>query len=139
MSDSDQPAGRIIVEQAGYLRERLLGGICVLRLRDSEPETIEAWYEDCNKLMSRWQPGQRLRYLHDIRSAELVTPHATDRVVRILRRMRHTPVTDGRGAILLNNPTLGALLRTFFKRRPQAQWDIHFFDTEDSALHWLAG
>ena len=126
------------MEKGGYVRERRLGGIIILRVMDSEPQTIDAWYEDCNKLMSRWQPDQKLLYLHDIRGAERITPHATDRVARILRRMRYMPVGDSRGAILLTNPTIRSLLETFFKRRPRANWQIRFFTDEAEALRWLA-
>ncbi len=130
---------RTVVEKAGYRRERVPGRIDVLRLLDARPETIDAWYEDCSKLMARWQQGQRLRYLHDIRRAEQVTPHAMERVARVLRQMRYIPVTDGRGAILLNNPTLAALLRTFFRRRAHANWQIRFFSDEAEAMRWLSG
>jgi len=129
---------RMVIEQAGYRRQRMLGGILILRLLDSRPETIDAWYNDCNKLMAHWQPGQRLRYLQDIRQAESITPHSTDRVARVIRRMRHIPVNDARGAVLVNNPTLVALLGTFFKRRSQNNWHIRFFNDEADALCWLA-
>ena len=133
----DNGSVRTIIHQSGYRRERLPGGIFVLRLQNADPETIDAWYEDCLRLMSRWETGQRLRYLHDIRGAEVVTPHTTDRVARILRRMREIPVSDGRGAILLNNQTIGSLLQGFFKRRPRANWEIRFFNEEERALRWL--
>ncbi len=126
------------MQEAGYSRERLQGGIFILRLRDANPATIDAWYDDCNKLMGRWQSDQRLRYLHDIRGAETVTPHSTDRVTRVLRRMRYIPVSDGRGAILLNNKLIATLLETFFKRRPRANWQIRFFSDETQALNWLS-
>jgi hypothetical protein len=139
MTDSIDPSkARTVIEKAGYQRQRLPGGIIILRLLDSRMETIDAWHEDCHKLMSRWLPGQRLRYLHDIRRAEQVTPHATERVISVLRRMRHTPVSDGRGAILVNNPTLASLLKTFFKRRPRANWQIRFFSDEAEAIRWLS-
>ena len=134
----DDNGRRIVVQRPGYERERLPGDIYLLRLRDSRSESIEAWYEDCNKLMSRWLPDQRLRYLHDIRAAEQVTPRAMDRVARVLRRMRNTPVTDGHGAVVLNNGVVASLLATFLKRRPQANWQIKFFDNEDDAVHWLS-
>jgi hypothetical protein len=127
---------RTVVEKAGYRRERLPGSIVVLRLLDARVETIDAWFEDCNKLMGHWQPDQRLRYLHDIRGAEQVTPHATECVVRVLRRMKRIPVSDGRGAILLNNATVAALLKTFFKRR--LNWQIRFFGDEVEAMRWLS-
>jgi hypothetical protein len=133
----DEPR-RIVVQRPGYERERLPGDIFILRLHDARSESVDAWYEDCNKLMSRWLPGQHLRYLHDIRAAESVTPHAMDRVARVLRRMRNTPVTDGHGAIVLNNGVVASLLATFFKRRPHANWQIRFFDKEDLAVRWLA-
>ncbi len=129
---------KIVIRRPGYEREWLPGDIHILRLHDARSESIEAWYEDCNKLMARWLPGQRLRYLHDIRAAEQVTPRAMDRVTRVLRRMRNTPVTDGHGAIVLNNGVVASLLATFFKRRPQANWQIRFFDNEDAAVHWLS-
>lgn len=128
----------IIVEQGNYRREQLTSGIMVLRLLDDEPQTLEAWFEDCNNLMADWEPGQRLRYLHDIRGAERVTPRATDRVARVLKRMRNTPVTDGRGAIVLRNGMIASLLSTFFKRRPQVNWTIRFFDDEAEAINWLS-
>jgi hypothetical protein len=129
---------RTIVEQAGYSRLRLPGGINVLRLADGERDTIEAWFEDCNKLMSRWLPDQRLRYLHDIRAAEFVTPHAIDRVTQVLRRMRYTPIADGRGAVVLNSTAISSLLGIFFKRRPGLNWKIRFFSDEKAALRWLS-
>ncbi len=129
---------RTVMEQAGYRRQRMLGGILILRLLDSRPETIDAWYEDCNRMMAHWQTDQRLRYLQDIRQAEAVTPHSTDRAARVIRRMRHIPVTDARGAVLVNNPALVALLGTFFKRRSQANWHIRFFSDEAEALRWLS-
>ena len=139
MAQSIDPTNaRTVIEKAGYQRQRMPGGIIILRLLDSRAETIDAWYEDCGKLMSRWLPGQRLRYLHDIRLAEHVTPHATERVVSVLRRMRHTPVSDARGAILLNNPTLASLLKTFFRRRPHVNWQIRFFSDEAEAIRWLS-
>jgi hypothetical protein len=52
--------------------------------------------------------------------------------------MRNTPVTDGRGAIVLNNSTIASLLSTFFKRRPQVNWTIQFFTDEVDALRWLS-
>jgi hypothetical protein len=128
---------RTIVERRGYQRQRMSGGIIILRLLEQSPEAIEAWYEDCNFFMSRWQPGQRLRYLHDIRRAERVTPYATDRVTRILKRMRTIPVNDGRGAILLTNATLANLLTPFLKPHPPAFWQIRFFSDEAEALRWL--
>lgn len=131
-------SARTIIEQAGYRRERLPGGILTLRLLDGRKETIAAWHEDCTKIMSAWRPDQRLRYLHNIRHAERVTPFATERVIAVLRRMRALPVTDGKGAIVLTNPTLAALLGSFFKRRSYGNWQIQFFRTEDDALHWLA-
>jgi hypothetical protein len=130
---------RTIIEKAGYRREHLPGHIVALRLLDGRPETIEAWYEDCSKLMSHWQREDRLRYLHDVRRAEQVTPHAMERVARVLRQMRYIPVTDGRGAILMNNVTLAGLLRTFFRRRAHANWQIRFFNDEAEAIRWLMG
>ena len=135
----DSPRIRTVIENAGYRRQRATGGILILRLLDSRRETVDAWFEDCEKLICHWRADQPLRYLHDIREAEQVTPHATERVARILRRMRHIPVGDGRGAILLNNQTLAALLGTFFKRRPHVNWQIQFFYDEAEALRWLAG
>jgi hypothetical protein len=129
---------RTVTEKEGYIRQRMLGGILILRLMDSRRETINAWYEDCSLLMSKWQPGQRLRYLHDVREAEVVTPYAVDRVVRVVRQMRQIPVTDGRGAILVNSSTLAELLSTFLKRRTLVNWQIRFFQDEDEALRWLS-
>ncbi|MEP7286744.1 MAG: hypothetical protein ABI947_13370 [Chloroflexota bacterium] len=137
-SNQFETTGRVIMQQGGYSRRRLPGSIFILRLEDASPATIEAWYEDCNNLMSRWQPDQRLRYLHDIRGAEWVNSQTMDRVTRVLRRLRYIPVGDGRGAIVLNNTTIASLLSTFFKRRPHANWDIRFFSDPTEALAWLA-
>ncbi len=134
----ESPGLRTVLQKNGYMRQRLPGGILILRLLDGRAETLDAWFEDCNKLMSRWQPGQRLRYLHDIRRAEHVTPYATDRVARVIRRMRQAPLTDGRGAILLNNLTLASVLGGFFRRRSLAHWQVHFFTDEAEALRWLS-
>jgi hypothetical protein len=130
------PSARLIVQKAGYRRERLPGGTLVLRLTDSRAETIDAWYDDCNKLMSAWEPGRRLRYLHDIRGAERITLQATDRAARVLRRMKYVPVTDGRGAILLSDATLGGLLSSYVQRRPG--WQVRVFLEEAEALRWLS-
>ncbi len=133
------PSGpSIIVDRPGYRRESTSNGIDILRLADSTPEAVEAWFEDCNQIMEGWTPSQRLRYLHDIRQAERVTPRAVDRVTRILHRMRLIPVGDARGAILTRNATLAGLLGTFLKRRPRANWQIRFFQDEAEALAWLA-
>ncbi|MBX3085098.1 MAG: hypothetical protein KF716_25925 [Anaerolineae bacterium] len=129
---------RTIVEKKGYQRQRMLGGVMILRVLDPTPEAIEAWYKDCNLFMARWQPGQRLRYLHDIRNAERVTSFATDRVARVLKRMRTIPVSDGRGAILLNNAALGKVLSPFLRPHPPAFWQIRFFNDEGDALLWLS-
>lgn len=129
---------RTIVEKKGYIRQRMNGGITILRVLEPTPEAIEAWYQDCNLFMSRWQPGQRLRYLHDVRSAERVTPYATERVTRVLKRMRTIPVSDGRGAILLNNASLASLLSPFLKPHPPAFWQIRFFSEEAEAFRWLS-
>jgi hypothetical protein len=128
---------RIIVEKDGYRRERLPDNIHILRLTNASPETIDAWFEDCQKLIQVWRIDRSLRYLHDVREAEQVTPHATEKVVRILRQMRYMPVSDGRGAILVKSAPLANLLSTFFKRRPYANWSIAFFSDEDEALAWL--
>jgi hypothetical protein len=129
---------RTIVEKKGYQRQRMLGGIMILRVLEPTPEAIEAWYRDCNLFMARWEQGQRLRYLHDIRKAERVTPFATDRVARVLKRMRTIPVNDGRGAILLNNAALANLLTPFLRPHPPAYWQIRFFGDEPEALNWLS-
>lgn len=129
---------RIVLEYAGYRRERAAGGILILRLLDDRRETLDAWHEDCHKLMSHWRADQPLRYLHDIRHAEQVTPYATERVARVVRRMRSIPVHDARGAILVNNESLAALLDTFFRRRTQINWQISNFRNEQDAMQWLS-
>ena len=128
---------RVVIEKAGYRRQRLSGGTLILRLLDGRPETIAAWYDDCQKIMSAWRPGRRLRYLHDICNAETITPFAVDRVVNVLRRMRKLPISDGRGAILTRSPQVAGLLSTFLKRRRYANWQIQFFNDEAEALRWL--
>jgi hypothetical protein len=126
-----------IIETAGYRRQRLPGGIWALRLADSRRETLAAWHDDCIKVMEAWRPEQRLRYLHDIREAGQVTPYAIEYVARVLRRMRQRPVTDARGAILTDNPTLADLLGSFLRGNAFARWQIHFFEDEDAAICWL--
>jgi hypothetical protein len=137
MPDLDASQGRMIYEKAGYTRRRLPSGVTVLTLADANAETLDAWFEDCNKLMSRWQPDDKLRYLHDIRGAEFVTPHATDLVAKILRRMRYTPIGDGRGAVVLRNSTISSLLSMFLNRRMSMNWEIRFFSDDSEALRWL--
>lgn len=129
---------RTILQRPGYIRQRMIGGITILRVMEPTPEAIQAWYEDCNQFMARWQNGQRLRYLHDIRRAERVTPFATEKVVRILKRMHRIPVSDGRGAILLHNANLMNLLTPFLKPHPPANWQIKFFSDEAEAIRWLS-
>ncbi len=125
--------------EAGYVRQRAPGSVVILRLADSRPETIDAWYRDCQAMMASWQPDLRLRYLHDVRGVGLPTLYVTDRVVQVLRRMRYTPINDGRGAILITNGTLARLLESTIKARPQANWSIRCFADEDEALDWLRG
>jgi len=132
-----QTTGRIIVQQAGYSRERLLGGVTILKLRNAEPESVDAWYQDCLKLMSRWQPGQRLRYMHDIRNAEQITSYGLERVIDVLRRLRTIPVSDAKGAVVLKKAALADLLGSFLKRRPTARWEIRFYYEPQEALNWL--
>jgi hypothetical protein len=132
------PGARTVIAQAGYRRERLPDGTLVLRLLDARPETVEAWYQDCNRLMGSWRPGRRLRYVHDIRQAEYVTPFATERVARVLWRMRQIPVGDACGAILVHNPTLAALLDSFVRNLSAAGWRIRVFESEAEALTWLS-
>jgi hypothetical protein len=138
-SENVQPYARTVIAQAGYRRERLPDGTLVLRLLDAHPETIDAWYQDCNRLMASWRPGRRLRYVHDIRNAEYVTPFATERVARIFWRMRQIPVDDACGAILMHNPTLAALLNSFVRNLSAAGWRIYVFESETDALRWLSG
>ena len=130
---------RTIRQEAGYIRQRAPGGIIILRIGDSRPETINAWYDDCLRLMAGWQPARQMRYLHDIRGAGLPTPYATDRVAQVLQRMRQIPVSDGRGAILVTNLTLARLLESVIKRRPRTNWHIRCMADEHGALAWLRG
>jgi hypothetical protein len=133
----DDKTARLMVKKAGYSRVRLADSTVILRLEDAESATLQAWFEDCNRLMSYWQPEAPLRYIHDIRGAEVLTPYAVDYVTRVLRRMRYTWVQDGRGAIILNNASIAALLTTFFKQRPFSNWEIRFFRDEAEALRWV--
>ena len=135
MTDNYPP--RTQHQEAGYVRQRAPGGVIILRVTNSRSETINAWYEDCLRLMATWPHTQRLRYLHDIRGAGLPTPHATDRVAHVLRRMRYTPVSDGKGAILIENRSLAELLSSVVKPHPQANWQIRCFSDEAAALVWL--
>ncbi len=137
MAASENYPPRTLFQQGGYLRQRAEGGIIILRLTNAQPETINAWYEDCNRLIASWQPNKRLRYLHDVRGVGLPTLHTTDRVAQVLRRVRYTSVTDGRGAILVENAALAQLLASLVKRRPQANWQIRCFSDEAAALAWL--
>jgi len=129
---------RVIVQQDGYIRQRQLGGTHVLRLLNPDITTIDAWFTDCTGLMRDWGRGKRLRYLHDIRSAEKMTPHAIDRAARILELMRVTPVSDGRGAVLANNAAVIAILQTTLRTRRYSTWQIRVFQDEAIALRWLA-
>ncbi len=129
---------RTVVQKGGYLRQRIPGNIVALRLLDSEPETIETWYEECQTLMSRWQPDQRLRYLHDIRNAETLKLYSIDRVMKVLRRVRSSQVQNARGAILLYNDTIAAMLDTFVRRYIRNNWQIRCFNDEQEAIRWLS-
>jgi len=129
---------RVILEKAGYQRIRVQGGVLILRLLDNSCETLDAWHADCVRLMASWQPGKRLRYLHDIRCAEQVTALSLERVMGVLHRMRGVPVSDAKGAVLVRNTTLASLMSSFFKRRRYSNWRIAFFDDEAAALRWLA-
>jgi hypothetical protein len=138
MTNTVNPStARTVIQKPGYVRQRVPGGIWILRVQDTSTEAISAWYDDCNLFMAHWRPGQRLRYLHDIRLAERVTPFATDRVTRVLKRMRRIPVTNGRGAIVMQNAALAKLLAPFLKPHPPANWQIQFFSDEQAALRWL--
>jgi hypothetical protein len=129
---------RTVIAKAGYRRERWPGGILVMRLLDNQTETIDAWFEDCQLNMSAWRVGRRLRYLHDIRSAEHITAYSTERVTRVLRVMRHTEVSDAKGAVLLKTEAIGTLLSSFLRRRAYEPWQIQFFTDELAALGWLS-
>lgn len=133
-----RPDIRTVLVTGGYMRQRQLGGTLILRLFDLQPSSIDAWYADCNGLMAHWARGRRLRYLHDIRRVQYVTPHALDRVTRVLSRMRVTPVSDGRGAILASHAPLMSLLQTTLKSRRFSTWNMRVFHDEDAALRWLA-
>ncbi len=135
--DAEIGYSRIILEKAGYQRIRIQGGILVLRLRDAQAATLNAWHEDCLRLMETWQPGKRLRYLHDIRAAEKITPLALDRVTGVLRHMRRVSISEGRGAILMSSAPLAGLLASFLRRKHYPNWQIRFFTSEPDALHWL--
>ena len=128
---------RIVRQEAGYTRQRAANGIVILRVGDARPETINAWFEDCQRLIATWRNTPRLRYLHDVRGAGLPTPYATDRVAQVLRRMRYVPVSDGRGVVLVTNATLARLLESVIKRRPHANWQIRCMSDEAEALAWL--
>lgn len=129
---------RTIHEQAGYARQRASGGVIVLRLNDSRPETLEAWRDDCLRIMATWRGANRLRYLHDIRGAQHMTPYNIECVASVLRHMRGIPVQDGRGAVLHSNVGLATVLGGFLNRRRFAGWRIRFFTEEPEALRWLA-
>ena len=128
---------RTLRQEGGYTRQRAAGGVIILRVADPRPETINAWYDDCLWLMAGWQPARKLRYLHDICRAGLPTPHATDRVAQVLHRMRHIPVGDGRGVILVTNPILARLLESTIKRQARSNWHIRCMADEAEALAWL--
>lgn len=134
---NESPEIRTILQKAGYVRQRQIGGTYVLRLLDPERATIDAWYADCNGLMHTWGREKRLRYLHDIRQAERITPHAIDRATRVLERMRVTPVSNGRGAILAENPAVIGILQMTLRARRYSTWDIRVFQDEQAALRWL--
>jgi hypothetical protein len=128
---------RTVHEQAGYTRQRASGGILVLRLHDARPETLAAWREDCFRIMGTWRGASRLRYLHDIRGAQSMTPYGVECVAAVLRHMRGIPVVDGRGAVLHSNAGIANVLGGFLNRRRYAGWRLRFFTDEDAALRWL--
>lgn len=137
-SSYEQSDLRTVLHQAGYVRQRQLGGTYILRLLDHDSTTIDAWFADCNGLMRTWGRGKRLRYLHDIRQAERITPHGIDRATRVLERMRNIPVSDGRGAVLAQNPAVIGILQMTLRSRRYSVWDIRIFQDETTALRWLA-
>jgi hypothetical protein len=121
-----------------YSREELSGDIVALRLLDSEPATLDAWYEECTTLMSGWTPDRRLRYLHDVRSAEALKPHSIDRVTKVLKSVSRSDVQDGRGAILLNNKAVATTLNSVVRYYISNKWQIRCFSDEAEALRWLS-
>jgi hypothetical protein len=138
LSNTDLPyPPRTLRQEAGYTRQRAAGGIIILRVTDPRIETINAWYKDCLHLMASWTATCSLRYLHDIRGAGLPTPYATDCVARVLHYMRHIPVSDGRGAILVNDSTLARLLESVINRRSRADWQVRCLSNETEAMLWL--
>ena len=48
---------RTVYQQGNYSRQRATGGVIILRVGDARPETIDAWFEDCQRLIAVWQPG----------------------------------------------------------------------------------
>jgi hypothetical protein len=121
-----------------YLRQEMPGDIVALRLLDSQPQTLDAWFEECTALMSGWAPGRRLRYLHDVRNAETLKPHSIDRVTRVLKRVGKSDVRDGRGAILLNSKTVAATLNQVVGYYVGNKWQIRCFSDEADAIRWLS-
>jgi hypothetical protein len=120
------------------LREQLPGDIVALRLFDSEPETLDAWYEECTTLMSGWAPDRRLRYLHDVRNAEALKPHSIDRVTKILKSVASNQAQDGRGAVLLNNKSVATTLNSVVRYYISNKWQIRCFSDEAEAVRWLS-
>jgi hypothetical protein len=79
-----------------------------------------------------------LRYLHDIRNAEALKLHSIDRVMMVLKKVRSSPVKNGRGAILLHNESIAAMLDSFVKRYIRSNWQIRCFSNEEEAIRWLS-
>lgn len=120
------------------LRQQLPGDIVALRLLDSEPETLDAWYEECATLMSGWASDRRLRYLHDVRNAEALKPHSIDRVTKVLKSVSSSDVQDGRGAVLLNNKSVATTLNGVVRYYLRNKWQVRCFGDEAEALRWLS-
>lgn len=129
--------GHSAVERASFVRQELPGGIVVLRLRDSEPDTLDAWYTECTRQMAAWTSEGRLRYLHDVRAAEALKAHSIDRVTRVLKGVGASPARDGRGAILLDNRAVAATLDSVVSRYVGGKWQVRCFSDETQAIGWL--
>ena len=130
--------GQSAVERGSFTCSELPGDVVALRLLDSEPDTLDAWYTESARQMSEWTPERRLRYLHDVRRADALKAHSIDRVLRVLKAVGRNDARDGRGAVLLGNRTVAATLDGVVSRYVTNHWRIRCFADEAEAIRWLS-
>lgn len=130
--------GRTAIDRGSFAGGELPNGIVALRLADSEPDTLDAWYTECARQMSGWTRAKRLRYLHDVRGAAALKAHSIDRVMRVLKAAAASDVSDARGAVVIDNRTVAATLDGVVARYAGSKWRIRCFADEAEAIRWLS-